>query len=348
MEDGVNPEGNSGLSLDQGAELIGAILSGEPEKRNGANPEREAGDPLEDNEATATDQVLDDKTAQDDETEGDEEGDDADDTDEDVDPDESDEDEAEDEDGEEPKTVTLKDGTEVTLDELERGYMRDADYRRKTMELAANRKELETIRTDTAQKAQLFQQQADFAIALASAYLPKKPDPSLMKSDPLGYIQAQADYEEQMGNLQQLVAAKQQAQQELQAQELEQKKERLFSERDRLVEALPELREPANLKRFTADLMEAANLYGYTPEDVNSAEDHRLLLMARDAVAYRRLMANKPKAKAKGSNVPPVQKPGRRSSPGEANARRSKEKWARLQKTGSMEDGAAVLLDLIT
>lgn len=42
-----------------------------------------------------------------------------------------------------PQTYTLKDGTEVPLDELEGGYLRQSDYTRKTQELAQQRAEAE-------------------------------------------------------------------------------------------------------------------------------------------------------------------------------------------------------------
>ena len=50
----------------------------------------------------------------------------------------------------EPK-VKLDDGTELTVEELKKGYMRQADYTRKTQETAALRKEAETITSDLAQ-----------------------------------------------------------------------------------------------------------------------------------------------------------------------------------------------------
>ena len=40
-------------------------------------------------------------------------------------------------------TIRLSDGTEVTLDELERGYLRQSDYTRKTQDVARQREELE-------------------------------------------------------------------------------------------------------------------------------------------------------------------------------------------------------------
>jgi hypothetical protein len=99
-------------------------------------------------------------------------------------------------------------------------------------------------------------------------------------------------------------------------------------------------------KQFNADLKEAARHYGYSAQDVDAMADHRLLLLAKDAMAYRRLMANRPKVQAKVKDAPPVQKPGRRPDPAANQSRVDREKWDKLRKSGSLEAGADVLLQL--
>lgn len=340
MTDGVNPEGNSELSVTQGGDEIAALLNPqEPE-----TPEREAVEPEQANGADATDHVSDDETDQDEP-----ETDDADEADTEAgdNPEESEDDEAEDSPEEEPRTVTLKDGTQVSLDEVVSGYMKDADYRRKTQELAASRKELETRQAEIAQKAQSFEQQASFAIELLKANLPQEPDISMLRDDPVGYWEQKALYDNRVQQLQQLQAAKQQAEQERQAQSQQQRAQYLTQQRDALLTAMPELKDPKKANEFTTDLVKTIESYGFTKEDLGTVEDHRLFLLAKDAMAYRKLMASKPKAQAKAKDAPPVQKPGRRASQTGQKARAQKDKMDRLRQTGSLHDGADVILDLI-
>jgi hypothetical protein len=336
MENGVNPEGNS-LSLDQGAELLSSMLV-EPEKRE-ENPEREAGDPARDNEADATDQVSEEETdaeepdTSDDEDEGEAE--------------QSDDDEPEGDDPKQPQTIKLKDGTEVTLEDVEKGLMRDADYRRKTMELAEHRKAVQAREAEIAQKSQTFDQHINFALELVAAHLPQPPDAALIQSDPIGYWQQRAEYDERIGQLQQLVAAKQEADAHRQQETTRAVQERLKGEVEALASAIPELKDPAKSKQVLSEIIEGAKHYGFTQDDVNLADDHRLFLMARDAAAYRKLMANKPKAEAKAKTAAPMQKPGARVSPQAAKGKVAKDKWNALRRNGSLEDGASVLLDLV-
>lgn len=336
MEDGVSPEGNStgALTLDQGAELMANLVNPKTEEATNAKPQDDAAEPDQANERDETEQVL-----ENDRVETEPEGD--------VDPDISEsDDEPEVGEPEQPQKVRLNDGTEVTLEELKAGYMKDADYRQKTMARAAEKKETESRLADLTQKAQYFEQNAEFAIQMALAHLPQQPDQSLIQTDPIGFLQQKAFYDQRIAELQQLHEAKQVAAQQRIDQENEARRERLVSELDSARNKMPELQDKAKYQKFHAELKQAAQHYGFTDGDVDSIEDHRYLLLARDAMAYRRLMASKPKVQQKVQNVPQVQKPGRRIEQNEAQSRNVKEKWAKLSKTGSLEAGGELLLEL--
>lgn len=250
---------------------------------------------------------------------------------------------------EEPK-YRLADGTEATLAEIEewrKGNLRQSDYTRKTQELAATRKELETHQAEITQKAQAFQQNVDFAIQVAQANLPAEPDYSLLQTDPIAYIQEKAEYDARLGQLQHLMGAKQEHEQALAAQRDQAFREWTQNESKNLVERLPELKDPAKLQQFNAELAKGIERYGFEAKDLTSVYDHRLILLAKDALAYQQLMAKKPVATQKAADAPPVQQPGRRAGPGEAAARAQKERLARLRSTGTLRDGADALLNFI-
>lgn len=263
---------------------------------------------------------------------------------------ETDEEQPEHEEAEEPVKYRLADGTEVTQSEIEewrKGNLRQSDYTRKAMALADTRKALETQQAEITQKAEQFQQNVDFAIQVAQANLPAAPDQALLYSDPIAYIQEKTEYEARLGQLQHLMDAKQKHEEAASSQRQQAFRDWTETESKSLVERLPELKDPAKLTQFNAELAKGIERYGFNAKDLGSVYDHRLILLAKDAMAYQKLMADKPKAIQKAQDAPPVQQPGRRPGQGEAAARAHKERREKLRQTGSLRDGADLILDII-
>src|SRR5690606_29799945 len=109
--------------------------------------------------------------------------------------------------------------------------------------------------------------------------------------------------------------------QENQEKESEQNKaERMAAEKAILLEKIPEWREDseraqAEKRAVLNDLIER----GFSREEVLEASDHRLFLIARDAMLYRKMKANGEVARKKLARVPKVLKPGA-SKPSEQQA----------------------------
>lgn len=240
--------------------------------------------------------------------------------------------------------VRLPDGTETTVAELKRGNLRESDYTRKTQEIGALRKELDQRQAALTQ----HEQSIDFAIEVARAYLPAKPDAAMVETDPLGYLQAKESYEAHVGQLQQLFEAKANAENERLAQQQNSLRQQMEAGRDALLSAMPELREPAKANAFASDLSKAISKYGFDPQDVHMVRDHRLFLLAKDAMAYQRLMAQKPKALAKTAGKPPLA-PGKRQSPQADKRRERNSDWQKLRQSNGRDEGALdrILDDLI-
>ena len=137
-----------------------------------------------------------------------------------------DEDEYEVAEEEQPQTYTVKiDGTEteVTLDELQRGYSGQQYIQKGMQEVADLRKKAETANATLASAGEavlsLYQQMQQPGFAQA----PTPPDESLIDSDPIGYRQdrdryelAREKYQQDMTQMQQTLAYQQQAQQQAQ------------------------------------------------------------------------------------------------------------------------------------
>lgn len=235
--------------------------------------------------------------------------------------------------------VRLPDGTVTTIADLKQGSLRQADYTRKTQEIAANRKELETRQAEIAQKSQTFEQTINFAIQVAQAGLPQEPSRELLVSDPIAYLQQDAEYKARLGQLQQLSAAKQQHEQVAATEQQRAFQEWVSGERQRLADAMPELKDPAKLQTFNGELVKGIERYGFSPDDLNSVYDHRLILLAKDAMAYQKLMANKPKAMAKTQGKPAFT-PGKRQSPQSGKQQSQAGDWQRVRASHGQDHEA--------
>lgn len=241
--------------------------------------------------------------------------------------------------------VRLEDGTEITVAELKNGTLRLQDYRRKTEEVAAERKAL----TAKAESIQKFEQDLsadrDFIIELTQSLMPQKPDYSMVSVDPIGYAEQKAQYEARKEHLDYLLQVKQHLTQKAAGEQEEQLKETRQREWQATLEKMPELKDSTRLQSFVGEINKHALEYGYTPQEIQQVGlDHRQVLVLRDAIKWRNLQASKSKVNAKVEGRPPVQRGGTRQSPGLQKARDVKSAMERLKSSGSLRDGIAALI----
>lgn len=259
------------------------------------------------------------------------------------------EDDAEDEVGtdEEPAEQLVQfdlDGqqVEVTLDELQKSYLRQSDYTKKTQALAEQRKasetELEALRQERMQYAELLPQLAQ---QLETATSPEELQRlnELRESDPLQYMLEKDALDQRQA---QLNAVKQEQERLAQASQAEQQQllaDHLQKETAALMDALPAWKDEAVAKKERQQIREYALSRGYTDAELNEVYDSRAILILRDAMMASQANKRKPKqavkktAKAGTSNV-------RRKS-------RSRVAKERLSKTGSVRDATAVFENLL-
>lgn len=266
---------------------------------------------------------------------------------------------ADEEEGEEPETdpapayvppegkVRLPDGSEATVAELIQGNLRDRDYRQKTMEAAELRRSVEARASEIQQFEQQLAQDREFTAQLLHSLMPQKPDPSMYAVDPLGYGEQKAFYDQRKEQLDYLLQQSQAAQQRAQQAQAEEAEQIRTREWEKTLEAMPELRDRNRLQAFASDVQRYGAEVGYSPQELKAIEtDHRLAVVLRDAVSYRKLKANKPKAQAKVEGRPPVQRSGPRLNAETSRAREARLAMDRLSKTGSLRDGVKAILAL--
>ena len=228
-------------------------------------------------------------------------------------------------------SVTVEiDGHKVPLGELKKGYLRQADYTRKTQEAAA-------IRHQAQQLSQAYELQIGQALQIAQAFLPKAPDPALLEYDSAAYLRQKEAFQAAQGHI---AGLQQQFHQHKAYQEHQAKAAReheVTHERKALLERMPELQDTAKAQAFSAELTEALKNYGFQDSDLKDVYDHRVILALKDAMAWRKSQAAKPQIKqkivAKAEQAKPVVKPTAKQPGNNASSKRA-DLVQKLRKTG--------------
>ncbi len=258
------------------------------------------------------------------------------------------EDDGQEENGDDPpqlrKYRVKIDGEEIEVpeDELVKGYSRTQDYTRKTQQVAEQRKSLEALEAETrTERERLAVQLTQLTDALQSM-TPAEPDwDTLRIEDPEGFPAAFATWQLNQERL----AAVRRAQAEAVNKVVEDRQKALVAvaqaEKGKLIEALPEWKNPEVAKKESSDLREYALAQGYKSDDLDQIFDHRVFLMLRKAMLYDRAQAAKPKLESKIETV-------RTATPGAADRNRSRttdttRAKQKLAKTGRVEDAAGVI-----
>lgn len=238
---------------------------------------------------------------------------------------------------------------QVPLSELLRGYSGQA-YIQEGMQRVAEAKQ---------QAEQIFavlqgerQQLAQFMQAVQTGQLPvqppQAPSEAMLKSDPIGYLEARVQYDKDLMAYQQTQMAMQEMQARTAQAEEQARLAYLADQHRQLAQIIPAFAKPETAAKIKQELISTGmEVYGYSPEELRSVSDHRALRVLHDAAQYRRLMAGK-----KATQMPapqraqqtPTLKPGAKQQPQQGKAKRIEQAKAQMKRTGSVDDVARFLL----
>lgn len=305
-------------------------------------------DPGEDTGPEDDDQQSDDETVEtDDETDGqetDETPADDDDADEDGQSDDEPDDE-DDTDDDEPlaaikddAVIKLPNGESVTFGEAKSGYLRQADYSRKTQELGNQRRDLEALATNVSQAV-------DAIAGHLQKTLPPEPDPQLAITNPNEYTRKKALHDHAMSQIAKVLETAKPAKEAVNNLTQQQHDERKHAELTKLAQDFPQIRTQDGFKTFFDTTSEVAKQLGYSDEEIGNATDHRLFKLAHFARLGMQAEAAKAKAKDKVKNSPPVAPAKRQKGQNAGKVRKNAEAMRRLSKTGSIHDAMAIDFD---
>ena len=254
----------------------------------------------------------------------------------------------------EPVYTVKVDGKEkqVPLNELLRGYSGQEYIQKGMAENAEARKAVENlIQTTNQERQQVAQERQQLQSMMQQLQqegippMPEYPSEELRASDPLGYLEAEAEYRRAMDKR---VAWEQQAQalsQQQQQQQRQQAAQRLEQEAARLAEWMPEFADPQKRDALMLDITtKAKKHYSLTDEMLSTVQTAEEVAILRDALRYREAVARKDQAKAKVQGKPPVAKPSAKKSMQTDQQRQRKQAKAKMQKNGGIDDVANFLL----
>lgn len=162
--------------------------------------------------------------------------------------------------------------------------------------------------------------------------------------DPIGYMAAKADYDKKVGELSQLQYAAQADQTRASQEQERQRKELHDREAQQLLKTMPELKKPEVYKKFWGDATETMAEYGFSPDEMANALDHRLYPIYRDLAAYRRARKNLPTIKQNVQSKP-VLTGKKRMDPKAKISRERSARGEQLRRTGDFDAGVRALED---
>ena len=251
-----------------------------------------------------------------------------------------------------PGTYTIKvDGkdVEVTLDELQAGYSRQADYTRKSQVLAEQRKKAEEELAATQQERQRYVSQLEQFTAQADSKLDelKSTDWTRLKEeDPTEYMLKRDQYRELQENKRTVEEEQKNLQYKSQQEQQAKWQEELVRQQEIMAQRLPEWNDPNKGTKLKQDIKSFALKTGFSEQEVDSLIDARSVDVLHKAMLYDNLLTAKISNK-KAKVVPKVTKPGSPSTKGEISSDKVKAQRARLKKTGRVKDATSVIESLM-
>lgn len=246
--------------------------------------------------------------------------------------------------------VVLDDGTTISVAELKRNNLFQRDYSRKTEELKRVREDVEAKAARTSEQENALSQQFDILSAYVSRRIPQPPPREMMSTDPLGYMEAKAAYDEHMQELQQLEHVRQAHLAQNAEQQKAEYQRNLQAEMQKTREALPFLKDEKRWEGFRNEAANALlNHYRFTREEMAGLNDHRMMMVLHDAMAFRKLKANSAKTAEAIQGKPKLKMPPTKQSvpAGRMGNRDVRAKADALRKSGSFEDGVAAIESLL-
>lgn len=238
--------------------------------------------------------------------------------------------------------------SEVTLSELTAGYQKDADYRRKTESLSKERQEFEAQRQAEIQQWQAEHHQNALMIhQFEQAIVAEMQSPQLSQlrqENETAWLARRQELQDQIDGLNRVKAEAAQRWQatdeQIKQEQMMQRQQLLQQEHELLTSKLPQWDSATE-----ASVTEYLTNLGYTPERLQSIDNHLDLITAHKAMLYDQMQTESEVVAKKVRKAPKLQKPGARKPVTRNNLKDLK---ARVRKSGNVRDAAAVIEEMLS
>ena len=315
--------------------------------------------PEEEEQASPSEEVTED-VLEEESDEVEEEGEEPDEDTEDDESEESDEEEVEDDSEETTLYTVTVDGEEheVTEEELVKGYSRQADYTRKTQQLAEHRKQIDqAVEQYKGEIAQTQQAREQYVSAVAQAietnysHLQQFQNidwERLKTEDREEYLTKRDDYRQAQEQIQSLQTAQGEAQNQAAAEAQKEHQRMVQEEHQKMVSIIPQWGESETRQAIAKTVSEFALTKGYTQEELNQLVDHRSILVLMQAKAYEDMQKKQTTVRSKKvKNKPKVIRGKAKTEKTSSDSVKRKKQLKRLQQTGRAEDAASLFEDFV-
>jgi len=169
----------------------------------------------------------------------------------------------------------------------------------------------------------------------------------LRQDDPAEYSAKKADIEERRKTIDNLKADALGEYQKVIDEQNEtmagQRADMARAEQTRLLEELPQWADPKTAKAEKGKITQYLRDQGFSADEIGRAVDHRIILLARDAMLYNSGKKKAGLVKKKIAKIPKIMKPGSPKPEDQRKTENIDRLKAKARKSGSMADGLALL-----
>jgi hypothetical protein len=241
----------------------------------------------------------------------------------------------------------------VTVKDLLKSYQTEAHVNNKSIALAEDRKQFELIKEAGIQEIKKSISEAAAVTQLMEQQLTSRFNSinweALRVQNPAEWTAKRQEFTDQANLINQAKSQlgaliQGQYQQDLQAMSAA-KQEALLREAEAVRAKLPSWSDPEVARQEHAALGNfLRDTYGFAPTDLDGVEDHRVLLMAIDAMKYKASQLGAEAATKKIKALPKLVKPGTRTNSDNPAKVLDDKRKIRLKKSGSVHDAAQLIL----
>ena len=230
---------------------------------------------------------------------------------------------------------------DVDLEELKAGYQKDADYRRKTEEIAIEKRELKSEEDRLKKQYSTKMEDLNSLVVTLNAEINNdmnsKELDKLWDEDPTEAAKIDRRIQKRKNTIQE-------AQQKLREHQQTQFQEILREEQRKLHLRHPEIADPIKGATVKSNIVSYLSSKGFSNEDVSRIYDSRMFDVIMDGMNFKKAKEAKPNLVSKKVKPTKFVKSGVKSTKEELNSKSRLNQFKALKKSGSAKDATDLLM----